>query len=114
MSEQKEPENSGQEEAPGARHRSWPASPPPRSWDQFTREATRAAIEEATGHGLSVDDPTPDTLIATAQAEGLQPWELRIWIYDAAPKLDWSGAALSRWAKHYGLGAHAAASEASE
>jgi len=107
--EQKQPENPAAEEAPRARrYRNWPTSAPPTSWDQLDRAAVRAAIEDATAQGISVDDPTPDTLIATAQAESLQAWELWIWIYDGAPKLDWSGAALQRWAQHYGFGKPAA------
>lgn len=75
----------------------------PQTWpSEFSREHIRAWIEEATGGGLSVDDPLPDTLAATAQALGLMPFQLRIWIWEQ-PKPEWSGAALERWARARGF-----------
>jgi hypothetical protein len=64
---------------------------------QFERSAVLGAIEEASGVPLSADDPLPDSLIARAQALGLDPVALRIWIYDE-PRHDWSQDALARWA----------------
>ena len=83
--------------------------PWPNTWD---RESVRCDIEEATGHGLSVDDPLPDTLIATAQAIGLQPAELRIWVH-GEPKTagEWTAAELTRWARRNGIAATAAEEE---
>jgi hypothetical protein len=77
--------------------------PWPNTWD---RETVRGEIEEAAGHGLSVDDPLPDTLIAAAQEIGLQPAELRVWIFDGAPKLrsEWNAQNLRTWARRYGIG----------
>jgi hypothetical protein len=77
--------------------------PWPHEWD---RETVRGDIEEAAKHGLSVDDPLPETLIAAAQAIGLQPAELRIWIHDGAPKLpqEWTAQNLRTWARRYGIG----------
>jgi hypothetical protein len=73
----------------------------PSGWD---REAVRCDIEEATRRGLSVDDPLPDTLIATAQQLGLQPAELRIWVHGEPKTADeWTGAALRRWAERNGI-----------
>src|SRR4051812_24364277 len=65
-------------------------------WDEYAdpalndplRAAVRGAIEEASGQALSVDDPLPDTLIAAAQAIGIRPRQLRLWIYDE-PKPEW-------------------------
>jgi predicted Zn-dependent protease len=83
----------------------------------FDREQIRAWIEESTGAGLSVDDALPDTLAATAEALGLEPAELKLWIFDhrlvsadgevvgsSRPASEWTTAALVRWARHFGLG----------
>jgi hypothetical protein len=83
----------------------------------FDREQIRAWIEESTGAGLSVDDALPDTLAVTAEALGLEPAELRLWIFDhrlidpngevvgsARPATEWTTAALVKWARHFGLG----------
>jgi hypothetical protein len=67
------------------------------SWRDWDRAAVLAAIEEAAGEGLAVNDPLPDSLIAQGQALGLEPWELRMWIYEQ-PKPDWSMAGLAHWA----------------
>jgi len=73
--------------------------PWPITWDRAT---VRGAIEEAGGAAMSVDDSLPDTLIAVAQALGLEPVTLQTWIYDQ-PKPEWSGAALARWARVNGF-----------
>jgi len=77
------------------------------SWRAWDRAAVLAAIEEAAGEGLAVNDPLPDSLIAQAQALGLAPWELRMWIYEQ-PKGDWSMAALGAWARRWGAAQGAA------
>lgn len=74
--------------------------PWPNTWD---RETVRNEIEEATRRGLSVDDPLPEMLMATAQRLGLQPAELRLWIFDEPKHGDWSTAALAAWATRYGI-----------
>jgi hypothetical protein len=73
---------------------------------EWNRENVRREIEEATGAGLSVDDPLPDTLCAVGQALGMKPAELRIWINDGHPKRpdEWNAANLTRWAERYGIG----------
>ena len=73
-------------------------------WPQtFSRETVRGDIEEATAHGLSVEDSLPDSLIACAERLGLQPVELRLWIYDEPKRGDWSTAALAAWAMRHGV-----------
>lgn len=73
---------------------------------EWNRESIRRDLEDATGRGLSVDDPLPDTLLATAQSLDLKPAELRVWIGDGKPKLpeEWNAATLTRWAERYGIG----------
>lgn len=79
---------------------------PPRShwWKHFDRISVLAAIEYATGGALAVNDPLPDTLIANAQALGLMPAELRLWIYDDPKRADWNAVALAEFALRYRLG----------
>ncbi|HWE51365.1 MAG TPA: hypothetical protein VG273_16355 [Bryobacteraceae bacterium] len=72
-----------------AEHNPWPLN--------FDRAWVRGAIEEAAGVSLSVDDPMPDSLIARAQELKLDPTMLKIFIHDQ-PRIDWSQAALARWA----------------
>jgi hypothetical protein len=75
----------------------------PSSWPTtFDREQIRGWIEESIHEGLSVDDALPDTLAATAEALGVLPAELRIWIFDH-PAHEWSGAALASWARRLGF-----------
>jgi hypothetical protein len=70
-------------------------------WD---RARVRQQIEEASGQPLSVDDSLPDSFIARAQALGMEPHELQMWIYDgAAADRDWTQAALANWARRYGF-----------
>jgi hypothetical protein len=70
-------------------------------WD---RARVRQQIEEASGRALSVDDSLPDSFIATAQALGMEPHELQMWIYDgAAADRDWSQTALANFARRYGF-----------
>lgn len=83
-----------------------PVEPP--WWREFSRRDTLAAIEEAAAQTLDVNDPLPDTLIAVSQSLGLQPVELRMWIYDDPKRPDWSMDALGRWARRYGLGVYRA------
>ena len=74
-------------------------------------DATRAmilgALEEASGSAMPANDPMPDTLIARAQALGLGPLDLRLWIYEnwaqCAQMSDWSTASMERWARDKGL-----------
>ena len=70
----------------------WGDSGASRAWD---RAAVLAAIEEATGEDLAVSDPLPDSLIAQAQALGLAPVELRLWIYDDPHREEWTMEALA-------------------
>lgn len=67
----------------------------PVDWD---RASVLGAIEEASGVVLHFDDSLPDTLIAQAQALGLQPLDLKLWIYDS-PEPGWTPDALARWAR---------------
>jgi hypothetical protein len=48
-----------------------------------------------------VDDPQPDTYIATAQELGMQPCDLTLWIYESGK--EWSAASLTAWARRYGF-----------
>ena len=78
---------------------------PPPSWPKtYDRAAVLASIEDATGTALSANDPLPDSLIANAQALGLIPAELRMWIHDEPHRGDWSLGALREWAARYELG----------
>ncbi len=72
-------------------------------WKEFDRLAVTGAIEEATGLALHANDPLPDTLIANAQAIGLHPGALRLWIYDDPKREDWSASAMSAWAARFGI-----------
>lgn len=71
--------------------------------ETFDRDKVRGWIEEAFDVALSLSDSSPDTLIAQAQAAGLEPAHLRLWIYDQ-PKIDWSPGALAAWAAANNLG----------
>jgi hypothetical protein len=82
---------------------SQPAEPlEPLAWKQFDREQIRRWIEEASGEGLSVGDPLPDSLAATAENLGMLPVELRMWVYEQ-PRYEWRAVALERWARRYGF-----------
>ncbi len=87
----------------------WPAT--------FERGAVMAWIEDSSGQALSSDATLPDTLIVTAQALGLAPHELRMWIYDW-PRPDWEHArlaeALTAWAQRHGFATAAQADGAGE
>ena len=74
----------------------------PASRKQFDREQIRSWIEEASGEGLSVGDPLPDSLAATAETLGMLPVELRMWVYEQ-PRIEWRAVALERWARRYGF-----------
>jgi hypothetical protein len=67
-------------------------------WD---RAHVLQQIEEASGQSLSAGDSLPDSLIATAQALGLAPQELRLWIYDTDR---WQTGALVAWANRHHAG----------
>jgi hypothetical protein len=84
-----------------------PAAPRPPWWRDFDRQATLAAIEEAAGVALSPCDPLPDTLIASAQALGLQPVDLRMCIFDDPHRRDWTVESLTLWARRFHLGSAA-------
>jgi len=75
-----------------------------------TRSMIRGAIEDATGRALSLQDASPDTLIAQAQALGIPPAHLQAWIHshprESRPE-DWSAEALQRWASTPGPAAAA-------
>jgi hypothetical protein len=73
--------------------------PPLKTWD---RAHVLQQIEEASGQSLSAGDSLPDSLIATAQALGLQPHELGVWIYDSPH--NWQPGELATWAKRNGFG----------
>jgi FMN phosphatase YigB (HAD superfamily) len=68
------------------------------AWD---RAQVLAQIEEATGTALHVDDPQPDTYIATAQELGMQPCDLTLWIYESGK--EWNAESLRGWARRYGF-----------
>ncbi len=65
-----------------------------------TRSLVRGALEEATGQALSLLDPSPDTLMTEAQALGIPPARLLVWIRshssDSKPET-WTAAALKAW-----------------
>ena len=75
------------------------AEAPDRWWTRFDRIDVIAAIEAATGSPLAAHDPLPDSLIANAQALGLLPMHLRMFIYDDPAREDWSHEAMARWAE---------------
>lgn len=79
-----------------------PAPPPAAWWKTFVREQVHAQIEDALGEGVSVDDALADTLIATAQAMGMMPHELRLWILEL-PRHELTAERLVEWARVYGL-----------
>ncbi len=68
----------------------WPA--------EFEREAIRNWLQDSSGVGLSVSDSLPDDLAATAQALGMTPAELRMYIFDE-PRHEWTPAGLTAWAR---------------
>jgi hypothetical protein len=68
-------------------------------WKRFARLQVLAEIESATGKALDANDPLPDSLIASAQALGLLPVDLRLFIYEDPAREDWSHDALARWAQ---------------
>ena len=70
----------------------------------YDREQVRAWIEGATGEGLSVSDPLPDSLVATAEALGLESAELLVWVFDhAGSAAEWTTASLVAWARLHHL-----------
>lgn len=77
---------------------------PAAHWRTFDRVDVLAALEDAAGEALAANDPLPDTLVATAQALGLTPAELRLWIYEEPARADWTIGALTAWARRYALG----------
>jgi hypothetical protein len=81
-------------------------APAPRNrwWAKFYREEVLAALEEASGAALDPNDPLPDSLIANAEALGLLPAELRLFIFDEPRRADWDMNELGKWARRYGLG----------
>lgn len=68
-------------------------------WD---RDRVRGWLEDAFEQTLGLADSSPDTLVAQAQAIGLTPQQLRLWIFDQ-PKLDWSPGSLAIWAMKMGF-----------
>lgn len=81
-----------------------PAAKPHCWWKNFYRADVLAALEEASGTALDPNDPLPDSLIANAEALGLLPAELRLFIFDEPKRADWDMNALGIWARRYGLG----------
>jgi hypothetical protein len=90
--------------------------------DGFSRAAVIGWIEEASECRLHIADALPDTLIAEAQALGLRPDHLKIWICDCdwsdvelvedragswalrpVGLVDWRGDTLADWARRVGL-----------
>ena len=69
------------------------------TWD---RAHVLQQIEEASGQALSAGDSLPDSLIASAQALGLAPWELGVWLYETGH--EYRPGQLSAWAKRNGFG----------
>jgi hypothetical protein len=76
-----------------------------KTWD---RGHVLQQIEEATGQALSAGDSLPDSLIAAAQALGLAPHELGMWIYESGHTYRTSQ--LAAWARRNGFGTAEAAS----
>lgn len=86
---------------------SWPVirtMPALTGWD---RARVLQQLEEASNRVMSVDDSLPDSLIATAQALGLYPHELGIWIYESGH--EWQPGQLTAWSKRNGFGTNVAA-----
>jgi hypothetical protein len=81
---------------------------PPDPWHDRRGEIL-AALEEASGQDLSVNDTHADTLIANAQALGMLPHELRLWIHDSSARPVWSADALVSFARRYGFARNEAA-----
>jgi hypothetical protein len=73
------------------------------NWNGFERGAVLGALEEASGGAMHVDDALPDTLIAAAEALGVLPIELRVWIYDQPKLAGFSPAQLASWARRMGF-----------
>jgi hypothetical protein len=69
------------------------------NWD---RAHVLQQIEEASGRSLSAGDSLPDSLIATAQAIGLQPHELGVWLYETGH--DYGTGQLCAWARRNNFG----------
>jgi hypothetical protein len=64
------------------------------------RAHVRAAIEEVTGCGLSVEDPTPDELLVTAAQLGQSPAELIEYIHAPDHEAGWAmPSEFARWVK---------------
>jgi hypothetical protein len=90
-------------------------------WKVFHREQVHAEIEIALGEGVSVDDALADTLIAAAQALGMLPLELRMFLLDAptpaeqralgVPAKDLTPERLITWARELGVDRSAAFAE---
>ncbi len=82
-----------------------PIAPPLGAWwKRFDRESVLGAIEDASGRALDHNDPLPDTLIANAEALGLLPMHLRMWIYDEPKRDDWTADSLRAFARRYSFG----------
>ena len=75
--------------------------------ETFDREQVRNWLQDASGVDLGVEDSLPDDLAATAQALGLTPQELRLWIFEEDHV--WTPAHLATWARAYGCGQKGAA-----
>jgi hypothetical protein len=71
----------------------------------FDREQVRNWLQDASSAGVSVDDSLPDDLAATAQAFGLTPAELRLWIFECPEphQPHWTPARLVAWARAHGF-----------
>lgn len=77
------------------KQQSWPPA-------SFDREQIRCWLEDATGVGLSVEDPLPDTLAATAEGLGMKPAALLLWVHDQ-PAHPWTPQHLTTWAIRFGF-----------
>lgn len=63
------------------------------------RAHVRAAIEEASGRALKVEDPTPDGLIATVGLMDSTNSELIEWIHETPKPEGWTPYAFAVWVR---------------
>jgi hypothetical protein len=61
----------------------------------LTRATVRAWLEEASGQAIPVEDPTPDELIAAAEALCASLESVKLWMHDTPAH--WTAADFARW-----------------
>lgn len=73
-------------------------------WRDFDRLAILACIEDVSGQPMDPNDPLPDTLVANAEALGLLPVHLRMWIFDEPRRTEFTLESLRDFARLHRLG----------